>query len=290
MGKGNDNVTITGLTVAGNAKLRGGKGNDTFTIAATSKFNSSLSVRLGKGNDVFSMDGTTVTGNTSIKAKSGDDKVTITNSTLAKLKGAMGSGDDNLGISGTTVSNETHLNGGKGTNTLSQGGQLARRPDNKALPTELGTAVSLDTIAAQTENNPVTLTGNFVDTDVSDTHSLTIDWADPNKSADSTFAIPATTSLTANQTITSSTGDGAVLKILTASNTTGLVTFSVQHTYVDDGAAGSAATPGNNTASDPSTVTATITDSGILPGTDTTTITVNNGLPTGVVAGNQHRQ
>ncbi len=252
MGKGNDSVTIQGLTVDGNA-----------------------SIKLGKGNDTFSSDSLMVTGKTKIKTGKGDDNATITDSTLNdNLKVVMGKGDDNLAISGTTVSDNTYLNGKSGTNRLSLGaGNSLGEVVIKHFILNATPTVDLDAVNPITENNSATLTGSFTDGDLADTHTMTVDWDDPNSSTSSTFAIPATNTLAANQTINSST-DSAVLTITAVNSSTGQVTFSVQHTYADDGVS-----PGNNTASDTSTIGVTVTD-GFASGSNTTTVTVGNQAPT----------
>ena len=56
---------------------------------------------------------------------------------------------------------------------------------------------------------------------------------------------------------------------------TGKVTFRVQHTYQDDGAA-----PGNGTSSDTSTIQVTVTDDDTGEGVDTETVLVKNVAPT----------
>jgi len=109
------------------------------------------------------------------------------------------------------------------------------------------------------ENESISLSGSYSDQNVDDSHTLVVDWDDPNDSADSTFALPATDSLVVGDTF-SSTTDGAVLEIVSLDLLTGAVGFVVtDHQYLDDGAA-----PGNGTPADESTVTVTVTDDGGL--------------------------
>ena len=274
---GNDTVTITGpLTVPDDAEIDGGDGNDTFTLSNVT-IRDSLKMELGRGNDTATLTSVTVSDDEAeIEGNRGTDSVTITNSIFEELEVEMGRDNDNLDISGTTVHDETKLKGGRGTNILTtgSGNSLADSDmDNFTVVTNTAPTVDLNTVTPINENNSATLTGTFTDPDVAQTHTLVVDWGDPNNSTDSTFAVPATSSLTANQTINSST-DTAVLTITAVNTTTGVVTYSVQHRYADDGVA-----PGNNTASDNSTATVTVTDS-LNSGSDTATVTVNNVVPT----------
>jgi len=126
------------------------------------------------------------------------------------------------------------------------------------------------------ENSPTTLTGSFTDPGRSDQHILTVNWDDPNNSTDSVFTLSATSGLTVGMTFTSST-DGAILTITSVSQLTGEVGFSVQHVFLDDGAA-----PGNSTGSDVSTITVTVADDDGGSGNSSTTVTVTNVNPTPV--------
>jgi hypothetical protein len=274
---GSDTVTITGpLTVPDDADIDGGDGNDTFTLSNLT-VGDSLEMELGRGNDTATLTNVTVSNDDAeIETSRGTDNVTITNSVFEELEVEMGRDNDNLSISGTTVHDETELEGGRGTNTLNTGSGNSFADsdiDDFTVVTNTAPTVDLNTVTSINENSSATLTGTFTDPNVAQTHSLVVDWGDPNNSTDSTFAIPATSSLTANQTINSST-DTAVLTITAVNSTTGVVTYSVQHRYLDDGVA-----PGNNLASDNSTVTVTVTDS-FNSGSDTATVTVNNVVPT----------
>ena len=273
---GDDTVTITGpLTVPDDADIDGGDGNDTFRLSNVT-IGDSLEMELEKGNDTATLTSVTVSDEAEIEASRGTDSVSITNSVFEELEVEMGRDNDILNISGTTVHDETELEGGRGTNTLTMGSGNSLADfdsDDFAVVTNMILTVDLNTVTAITENNSATLTGTFTDPDVAQTHTLVVDWDDPNNRTNSTFAVPATSSLTANQTINSST-DTAVLTITAVNTTTGVVTYSVQHRYTDDGVA-----PGNNMASDNSTATVTVTDD-LNSGSDTATVTVNNVVPT----------
>jgi VCBS repeat-containing protein len=136
--------------------------------------------------------------------------------------------------------------------------------------------VALNAVPAINENGSATLTGSFTDPDGSDTHTVTVAWGDPNNATDSTFNLSATSGLMTGNMFNSST-DSAVLMITGVLQSTGQVSFSVQHQYLDDGVA-----PGNNTASDTSTIKVTVTDPNTGSGMDTTTVTVNDVAPVGV--------
>ena len=272
-GTANGAVTLSGFTDDLIIKMK--RGNDTVTLSNLT-IRDALSMKLGRGNDTATLASVMVSDEAEIKARRGTDSVSITNSIFEELGVGMGRDSDHLSIAGTTVHDKTKLTGGRGANILTTGsGNALADSETRAftvVPNAVPT-VDLNTVAPVSENGSATLTGTFTDPDVAQTHTLTVDWGDPNSSTDSTFAIPATSSLTVNQTINSSS-DTAVLTITAVNTTTGLVTYSVQHRYTDDGAA-----PGNNTASDISTVTVTVSD-GLNSGSDTTTATVNNVVPT----------
>src|SRR5205823_4136951 len=69
-------------------------------------------------------------------------------------------------------------------------------------------------------------------------------------------------------------GDGTTLTITSINATSGTVGFSLAHQYRNDGPA-----PGNNTASDVSTVSVTVSDQDLGQNTATTAVTVNNVAP-----------
>jgi hypothetical protein len=272
-GTANGAITLSGFNDDFKIKMKGG--NDTVTITSLT-VRDSLKLKLGKGNDTATLTSVTVLDDAKIKCNYGDDRVTITNSVFAELGVKMGSNNDVLGISGTTVSEKTKLKGGRGANSLALGtGNTLANLDTDDFNLNQNTAptVDLNTVTPINENASATLTGTFTDENVGQTHTLVADWGDANNNTDSTFAVPATSSLSVNQTINSST-DSAVLTITAVNKTTGVVTFSVQHRYLDDGVA-----PGNNTASDNSTARVTVSD-GFASGTDTATITVNDVVPT----------
>ena len=104
------------------------------------------------------------------------------------------------------------------------------------------------------ENGSITLNNSFTDPGLLDQHTLIVDWDDPNNPADSTFALPATGTLTAGSTFASST-DNAVLTVYQLNAATGRVDFRVTHQYRDDGVA-----PGNGTSPDLSVLRLTVSD------------------------------
>jgi hypothetical protein len=112
--------------------------------------------------------------------------------------------------------------------------------------------VTLDNVVDINENDYATLTGSFTNPDLDSTHTVVVDWDDPNDATDSTFDLGATSSLFVGQTFNSS--DGAVLEVTDLDLSTGTVSFSVKHQYLDDGKA-----PGNATISDTSTIKVTVT-------------------------------
>ena len=176
-------------------------------------------------------------------------------------------------MSGTTATVDTKLNGRSGTNTFANNGNnsLASLTVKHFNETTATNSVSLNAVQAISENGKAALTGNFTDSDLTSSHTATVNWNDPNNPVSSTFTVPGTSTLTAGQTLTSST-DSAVLTISSISG--GQVNFSVQHQYLNDGAA-----PGNATNSDTSTITVTVTSGASFHGSGTTTVTVNNVVP-----------
>jgi hypothetical protein len=276
---GDDNVSVTGLTVSDDGKIKAGKGDDTVNVSDTT-FDDDFKTDLGDGDDSLTLDSVTVTSHAKIEGHHGDDDTTITDSTFSKLHVSLGRGDDTLTMSGTEVTARTKLNGKKGDNTFANNGgntldNLSVKHFNETTgEDDEDSSVDLDSVSAISEGGQATVTGDFTDSTVANTHTVTVGWNDPNKSAASTFAVPATTALTTGQTINSTT-DSAVLTITSFNSTTGEVNFSVKHTYLNDGAA-----PGNGTNSDTSTVTVTVTGASNFSGSDTTTVTINNTSPT----------
>jgi hypothetical protein len=277
---GDDSVTITDLTVTGDAKLEGGRGDDTFDVSG-STFHGALTTNLGDGDDTLTFDSTTVSGKAKFKGRHGDDDATITDSTFSKLSVSLGKGDDSLTMSGTTASVDTSLNGRRGTNTFSNGtddslASLAVKHFNETTtgddtpPTD--SDVSLNAVSAISENGKAALTGSFTDTDLTDAHTVTVSWGDPNNAVNSAFTVPATSSLTAGQTITATSTDATVLTITSISSNQ--VNFSVQHQYLNDGIA-----PGNFTNNDTSTISVTVTSGGGFDENGTTTVVVNDVSP-----------
>jgi hypothetical protein len=143
-----------------------------------------------------------------------------------------------------------------------------------ALPgtaTAVGPNVDFGTVVSVNEGQIFTLSGTLSVLTKSETYELALDWSDPNNTAGSTFDLPQADSLGTNDTFNSST-DSAVLT-LTSVTIGDYVTanFSVDYQYRDDGAS-----PGNGTAQDAATITASLT-----PGSGLSAeLTVNNVTPT----------
>lgn len=124
------------------------------------------------------------------------------------------------------------------------------------------------------ENESVSLTGSFRDQNLGDSHTVVVDWDNPNDGSDSTFDVPATLSLSVGDTFSSST-DGAVLEITALDVTTGEVSFDVSnHQYFDDGVA-----PGDNLPDETSTIQVTVSDDGGLSEQATASLLVKNVDP-----------
>ena len=136
-------------------------------------------------------------------------------------------------------------------------------------PTVVANAVNIN------ESQTATLMGSFTNPLVSDTHDVTISWADPNNGDTSTFAVTATSGLTVGKTFNSST-DSAVLTITSVNTTTGQVGFSVQHKYTDDGDS----SVGNTTTSDDSSVLIFVTGATAGSAFSFATVKVSNVAPT----------
>lgn len=90
-------------------------------------------------------------------------------------------------------------------------------------------------VSDTTEGVAPVLSGSFSDLNVGDTHTLTVNWGDPENAIDSLFAIPAQGDLVADQEINAD--DGSILTIV--SITDGVVAFSISgRAYRDDPADG----------------------------------------------------
>lgn len=105
--------------------------------------------------------------------------------------------------------------------------------------------VTLDPVAAITEDGVATLTGTITDTEVLDTFELVVDWGD---------------------------GTSTPTPITFGPSATGMQTFSLTHQYLDDNAA------------DLFTISATVEDDDGGIGTDTTSVVVTNVDPTVAVS------
>lgn len=123
------------------------------------------------------------------------------------------------------------------------------------------------------ENDETTLAATFFDPGTRDTHTVVIDWDDPNNSTDSTFQLSANHLLAVGQ-LFNSTSDDAVLEVTAVDPAFQVVTFRARHRYLDDGLA-----PGNNTPRDTSTAVVRIADDDTGTDNDTTPVVVNNVDP-----------
>ena len=139
--------------------------------------------------------------------------------------------------------------------------------------------VSLSAVAGVLENGTLTLEGSFTDIGKLDVHTVTVNWADPNDSDISTFVVPGI--LTASGAATfpvgttfSSTTDNAELTITSINTSTGEVGFSVQHQFLDDGKA-----LGNDTESDTSAISVSVTDDDGGSASSTRLATISNASP-----------
>lgn len=137
--------------------------------------------------------------------------------------------------------------------------------------------IQLDPVAMINENEAATLTGQFSDPGLLDTHVVNVDWDDPNTPVNSTFALPATNALTIGATF-NSVSDAGILTVTGLDLVNGTVSFSIQHVYLDDGIA-----PGNATSSDISTITVTVTDDDL--GGLSTELVTNGDFETGDLTG-----
>ena len=183
--------------------------------------------------------------------------------------------DDGLALGNNTISDVSIIGVTVADDDAQSGNNTASVTVHNVTPN-----VALNSVPDVNENGTATLTGSYTDIGRLDAHTLTVDWADPNNIADSTFSISAiqnaagVATLNVGDTFNSST-DGAVLTITAINATTGQVSFSVQHQYLDDGLA-----LGNGTASDVSIIGVTVADDDAQSGNNTVSVTVHNVSPT----------
>lgn len=112
----------------------------------------------------------------------------------------------------------------------------------------------LDPAGSMDENSTFHLTGTLTDQGLLDEHDVVVEWSDPNASAASTFALPATSTLVVGDVFNSTT-DSEALEITAIDTATGTIRFEATHHYADDGGA-----PGNSTPSDQSAVAVKVND------------------------------
>ncbi len=99
------------------------------------------------------------------------------------------------------------------------------------------------------ENGTTTLSGTITDIGRLDIHDVTIDWDDDNDTTGAHFDLDAIFTINAGTGVTTavlgelgftsfnSTSEDSVLTITGVNSTTGEITFTVDHQYLDDGVA-----------------------------------------------------
>jgi hypothetical protein len=211
---------------------------------------------------------------------SSTDSAVLTVASINTITGQVGFSvqhqylDDGLALGNNTIS-DTSIIGVTVADDDAQSGSTT----TSVIVHNVTPAVALNSVADINENGVATLTGSYTDIGLLDAHTVTVGWADPNNSSASTFAVTAirnaagTATLNVGDTFNSST-DAAVLTITSINSTTGQVSVSVQHQYLDDGLA-----LGNNTISDTSTIGVTVADDDAQSGNNTTSVTVHNVTP-----------
>jgi large repetitive protein len=117
LGRGNDSLTVNGVTLNGKVKIKTGLGIDTVTVNASSLC-SDLEIRTGKNADDITVNNTTVGGETKIDGGRACDQVQLTASTFGQLDVALGRGNDDLLVTNINVIVDTTLNGNQGINTF----------------------------------------------------------------------------------------------------------------------------------------------------------------------------
>jgi hypothetical protein len=289
LSKGDDLLSISDTTVSEKTRLKGGRGTNTFENSDDNTF-ADLKLKRFDEEPVTSQRLTlAISGAASINegavytlslSASGDDAASISKWTIN-----WGDGTSAQVVNGNPTS-VTHTFA-EGPNSFSIRATATTPEGTSAAGNEVAVtvgnvspAVALNAVTAIVENGTATLTGSYTDIGLLDAHTMTVNWGDVNNTTNSVFAIGATGALTGSPTFTSTSGDGAVLTVTSFNTTTGVVNFSVQHKYVDDGLAGTLQTPGNNTTSDASTIAVTVTDDDSNNGGSSTSVTVSNAAPT----------
>jgi hypothetical protein len=139
-------------------------------------------------------------------------------------------------------------------------------------------SVALNSVYDIVEGDGIELAGIFADASLLDAHTLAIDWAAP-VAYTSTFELPAirnaagAATLSVGNTFNSST-DSAVLTITSVEPSLGLVGFSVEHRYLDDGYS-----PGDSISSNYNTIAVNVTDDDFGANTALTSFYVNDIAP-----------
>jgi hypothetical protein len=283
LGRDNDSLNISGTTVSEKTKLKGGPGANAFTNGTGNSLAALRAKHFNNGTTNSTSPTLSISGAASVNEGA---LYTLTlsasgmgASTISRWNINWGDGTANQVVTGNPTSVTHTFAEGPATRTISAtatnpngtfnaGNTVALTVNN------LAPSVALNTVSPITENNSATLTGSYTDLGVSDIHTVTVNWGDPNNGTHSTFTVPATNILSVNHTINSTSADGAVLTITAINAATGQVGFSVQHRYLDDGVA-----PGNSTTSDTNTITVTVADDDLGTGNATRTVLVNNVAP-----------
>jgi hypothetical protein len=148
---------------------------------------------------------------------------------------------------------------------------------NNVAPTLSVSAVDIQ------EHGTTTLSGTITDIGLLDTHEVGIDWSDSNDTLPAHFDLPAIFVIdpadgsltqvlgTAGQTEFASTTEDSVLTITAVDTATGVITFTVQHQYLDDDP--------THTPTDIYEIVASVTDDDTASGNATTTFLVSNVAP-----------
>lgn len=272
-----------------------------------------ISYKGGTGNDVvIKTAGFTVSKTTTTTAEGSTNSFTVVLNTPPTSNVVIDISSGNLAVANVNMATLTFtpLNwnvpqtvtvtgvddtGGPATLTLSVNGTLSddgfdNLPSQTVMANVTNVAPTLSVSAPSiNENGTSTLSGTLTDPGLLDTHDVDINWADTNDTTNAHFDLPAiftinvatgvlTQQLFAGNSFNSTTED-SVLKIVSVNNTTGVITFTVAHQYLDDGVS-SVQPGGNGTVSDASTISVTVTDDDLGTVTQTASVTVSNVGPT----------
>jgi len=121
LGFGNDDLTMTNLTINGKAKVDMGEGVDSVTVTG-GLYKSDLQIKTGRSMDNVTITNTTVRGTLQLKTGTGGDIVSLIGVSAGKLKVGLGEGNDAFTVAGTTVTTSSTLNGDGGINPFTDAG------------------------------------------------------------------------------------------------------------------------------------------------------------------------